>query len=86
LYRRLDDLHFNLIVTGQAAPTVSGDLVRVHAATANAANATELARVGIAGPAYYLLRPDGHVGLAGTLFDASVMSRYLADCGLRASA
>jgi hypothetical protein len=73
-------------VTGQAAPTVSDDLVRVHAVTANAANATELARVGIAGPAYYLLRPDGHVGLAGTLFDVSVMSRYLADCGLRASA
>ena len=44
----------------------------------------ELARAGIAGPAFYLLRPDGHVGLAGTRVDVEVIRRYLAQRSIRA--
>ena len=71
LYRELDDTRFNLLVIGQAAPSVSlGDLVKMHVVAQDPANTAELARVGIGGPSFYLLRPDGHVGLCGASFDA----------------
>ncbi|HZS69692.1 MAG TPA: hypothetical protein VFA72_21475, partial [Burkholderiales bacterium] len=70
-------------VIGQPAPTAQvlglGDLVRVHAVSDDPANAAELARVHISAPAFYLLRPDGHVGLAGTRFDAEAVKRYMAE-------
>ena len=81
LSQKLDDTRFNLLVIGQPAPSVEaglGDLLRVHAVPGDPANSTELARVGIPGPAFYLLRPDGHVGLAGTRVDADTVRRYLA--------
>jgi len=83
LFEQLDDMRFNLLVIGQPAPTAQvlglGDLVRVHAVPDDPANAAELARVHISAPAFYLLRPDGHVGLAGTRFDAEAVRRYMAE-------
>ncbi|MEZ5446501.1 MAG: FAD-dependent monooxygenase [Gammaproteobacteria bacterium] len=88
LYRQLDDLHFHLLVFGQPLPagTAAGyaDLVQIHAVPADADNERELARAGIAGPTYYLLRPDGYIGLAGTELDAGAVSRYLAGRHLHA--
>jgi 2-polyprenyl-6-methoxyphenol hydroxylase-like FAD-dependent oxidoreductase len=83
LYQKLDDTRFNLIVTGQPAPATGalalGDLLRTHVIPNDPANDRELARARISGPAFYLLRPDGHVGLAGTRFEADAVNAYLAD-------
>ncbi len=77
LFRKLDDLHFQLVVAGQPAPA-AGDLVKVHAIPSNAANDAELARARIPATSYYLLRPDGHIGLCGVRFDAGVLAQYFA--------
>jgi hypothetical protein len=81
LFDRLDDTRFNLLVFGQPAPPAEalgvGDLCVVHEVQ-HAANAAELGGAGIAGPAFYLLRPDGHVGLAGRRLDADSVKRYFA--------
>jgi hypothetical protein len=85
LFQKLDDTRFNLLVIGQPperAPDL-GELLSVHALPDDPANAAELARVGISGPAFYLLRPDGYVGLAGTRLEQGVVSRYLAERHLR---
>jgi hypothetical protein len=37
----------------------------------------------LTGPAFYLLRPDGHVGLAGRELEATAVTRYLAEHHLR---
>ena len=78
LYRELDHTRFNLIVIGQAiAPKDLDELVKLHIVAQDEANAAELARVAIAGPSFYLLRPDGHVGLCGAILDPAGITRYL---------
>jgi hypothetical protein len=87
LFQKLDDTCFNLLVIGQPAPSAEviglGDLLRMHAIPDDSANTAELARVGITGPAFYLLRPDGYVGLAGTRCDAGTVRRYFEERHLR---
>jgi 2-polyprenyl-6-methoxyphenol hydroxylase-like FAD-dependent oxidoreductase len=82
LFDALDDTRFNLLVVGQHAPPDGlanlGDLLRVHAVVGDAANDRELARARIPQPSFYLLRPDGHVGLAGARLDADATARYVA--------
>jgi 2-polyprenyl-6-methoxyphenol hydroxylase-like FAD-dependent oxidoreductase len=82
LFERLDDTRFNLLVIGQPAPSGDrlgyGDLLAVHAVPSEPENLSELARASITGPAYYLLRPDGHVGLAGLRFDEAAVRRWFA--------
>ena len=81
---------FNLLVVGQSPPSAEtlglGELLHVHAITDDPANLAELARVGISGSAFYLLRPDGHVGFAGTRLDANAVKRYLSERHVRLSA
>ena len=81
LFQKLDDTRFNLLVIGQPAPIAGtlglGDLIRVHAIPDDPANADELARIHVTGPAFYLLRPDGHIGLAGRQLEAAAVTRYL---------
>jgi 2-polyprenyl-6-methoxyphenol hydroxylase-like FAD-dependent oxidoreductase len=83
LFRKLDDTRFNLLIIGQTAPSHAslriGDLLHVYEISDDAANAQELSRAYITGPAFYLLRPDGHVGLAGTRVDAAAIVRYMDD-------
>lgn len=84
LFDRLDDTRFNLIAIGHAAsdadaPSLDG-LVRVHVIPADPANDVELTRAQIAQPSFYLLRPDGHVGLCGTRLDAAAVARYASEC------
>jgi 2-polyprenyl-6-methoxyphenol hydroxylase-like FAD-dependent oxidoreductase len=83
LFARLDDTRFNLLLLGQPAPSAipsgSRDLLLVHAVPADPANDGALARAGIPTPSFYLLRPDGHIGLAGARLDAELLPRYLSE-------
>ncbi len=83
LFETLDDTRLDLIVIGQpaegAAALAAGELIRVHVVPAEPANERELARAEIPRRSYYLLRPDGHVGLCGERFDAATVERYLTE-------
>jgi hypothetical protein len=83
LFARLDDTRFHLIVFGQPSDSCSlpgfGDLVVVHRVPDGPVNDRECARARIPRPSFYLLRPDGHVGLAGLRPDSAVLNRYLSD-------
>jgi hypothetical protein len=83
LFAALDDTVYNLLAIGQPAPARLDGLVRIHEVPFDDRNRRALAAAGIPGPCCYLLRPDGHVGLAGTRLDAPVIERYLARTGLR---
>jgi 2-polyprenyl-6-methoxyphenol hydroxylase-like FAD-dependent oxidoreductase len=88
-FERFADTHFHLLLVGQAAPagklSAIARLLRVHRVEPGAANDAELARASIPVPSYFLLRPDGHIGLCGLrLDDAAPIEAYFADCiGLR---
>jgi 2-polyprenyl-6-methoxyphenol hydroxylase-like FAD-dependent oxidoreductase len=91
LYEKLDDARWTLIVIGQAAPveTTRGfeDLVCIHSVVTDPANDAELTRARIAKPSFYLVRPDGHIGLCGGRLGASDVSDYLSEVvGLRVGA
>jgi 2-polyprenyl-6-methoxyphenol hydroxylase-like FAD-dependent oxidoreductase len=87
LFQRLDDTRFNLLVVGQPAPSAEtfglGDLLRVHAIPRDDNNAKTLASVSIMDRAFYLLRPDGHVGLAGVDLDVAAVKRWFSDNHIR---
>ena len=87
LFQKLDDTRFNLLAIGQPASAAGapglGDLLMTHVIPADPANDQELARAGISGPAYFLLRPDGHIGLAGARLEAGAVNRYLAGSYMR---
>ena len=51
----------------------------VHVVADDPANDRELARARIPKPSFYLLRPDGHVGLAGTRLEAGALKRFMAE-------
>jgi hypothetical protein len=42
-------------------------------------NDRERDRAGIPSPSFYLLRPDGHVGLSGVRLEADTMARYFTE-------
>jgi len=82
LYQKLDDTRFNLLVFGQAPdagaiPTELRDLLRVHLIAACPQTDAELTRASIPRSTFYLLRPDGHVGLCGAELRTSEIVRYL---------
>jgi hypothetical protein len=87
LFQKLDDTRYNLIVIGQPAPSQEaagfGDLLSTQVIPDDAHNALELARARIPGQAFYLLRPDGHVGLAGTRLEPDAVTRYLSERCIR---
>ena len=83
LFAQFDDTRFNLLLFGQTAPASipggAADLILTHVIPADPANDRELARAGIPMPSFYLLRPDGHIGLAGAAFDPGLVQRYLTE-------
>src|SRR5437899_109281 len=83
LFGELAATRFTLIVIGQVSPSSGvpelGDLLRIHEVPSDPATDRELARAHIPRPSFYLLRPDGHVGLAGTHLDAVAATRYIAE-------
>jgi 2-polyprenyl-6-methoxyphenol hydroxylase-like FAD-dependent oxidoreductase len=83
LYQKLDDTRFTLIVIGQPAPAsgipaLDGAL-QTLTIPVNAENRAELARVNVPETAFYLLRPDGYVGLAGVHLDMAEVNRYISE-------
>ena len=70
-------------VSGSLAPASAtigiGDLLRVHAIPDDPVNDAELARVQIPQPSFYLLRPDGYIGLCGAGLEAAAVKRYLSE-------
>ena len=83
LFAKLDDTRFNLLLIGQPSSSVElpgfHDRLRVLALPSDSANDKEFARQRIPQPSFYLLRPDGHVGLAGTHLDVAAASRYVSE-------
>jgi 2-polyprenyl-6-methoxyphenol hydroxylase-like FAD-dependent oxidoreductase len=80
LFDRLDDTRFNLLVIGQSISAgnrlTSSERLKLHTIPLDRDNAAALSGASIAGAAFYLLRPDGHVGLAGTRFDESAVMQW----------
>jgi len=83
LFQKLDDTRLNLIVMGQPSPPEGaldlGDLLRIHPIPIDPFNDAELARAQIPQPSFYLVRPDGHVGLCGVHLDAAAARRYVSE-------
>jgi len=82
LFQKLEDTHFNLIVIGQPAPQ-EGELslgadCRIHVIPGDSANDLELARARIPSPSYFLVRPDGYIGLCGSRLEAETVRDYAA--------
>ena len=79
----LDDLHFHILLFGQPAPDdvigELGELVRVHVVPEHPANDRQLADKHIPKPSFYLLRPDGHIGLAGMRPEPADVAEYLSE-------
>jgi hypothetical protein len=83
LFATMDDTRFTLLVIGQPAPPGGvaglGDLLRTLVVSGNPSNDRELDRARIPRPAFYLLRPDGHIGLAGGRLEAATVARYVSE-------
>src|SRR5438094_9749238 len=81
LFEKLDDTRFHLLLIGQGMPPSGirelGDLLRILEVPSDPANDRALARARIPRVSSYLLRPDGHVALAGTHVDAAAVTRYV---------
>ena len=78
LFSALDDTRFQLIVISQPAETAElPELAPTLAASDDPHNDAELRRARIPTPSFYLLRPDGHIRLAGARLDPSALSRYM---------
>lgn len=81
LYRELDDTRFNLLLIEQSATSFHPNAaawMNTLVVPCDADNRAELARANILGPSFYLLRPDGHVGLCGGECDGAALANYLA--------
>jgi 2-polyprenyl-6-methoxyphenol hydroxylase-like FAD-dependent oxidoreductase len=83
LYQALDDMRFNLLVFGQSAPSpeslAMGELLLILPIPAGQDNQRELEDAQVPVPSFYLLRPDGYVGLCGTGCEVAAVKRYLSD-------
>jgi len=81
MFDALDDTCFHLLLFGQPLPPAGlpslGGLLRVECLPHDPGNDAELRRAGIPQPAYYLVRPDGHIGLCGTQLDPATVAGYL---------
>ncbi len=80
IFEKLDDTHFHLILFGQPPlPEGSpgfGELLQIHSVPSDPANDKELARTKIPQPSFYLVRPDGYVGLCGTRLKGGGLRDY----------
>ena len=60
-----------------AAP--AGDLWQSHEIPSTPANDAELAHAGIPATSFYLVRPDGHIGLCGMRLEVGQIERYFSE-------
>jgi hypothetical protein len=77
LFERLDDTRWTLLVFGQPAPTTA---LPVLMAAADPRNDQTLASVHIPQPSFFVLRPDGYIGLCGTALASDTLARYFTQC------
>jgi hypothetical protein len=72
LFEVIDDTGFTLVLAGQPAPSSglggAGEWVRTLAIPDDSENRRALEHRGIPKTAYYLVRPDGYIGLCGGRF------------------
>lgn len=88
LYQWLDDTRCHLLVFGQSLPSDElrsfGGLLQMHEIPELPENDAARAAANLPRRSFYLLRPDGHIGLCGERLDPAAISRYLEDdLGLR---
>jgi hypothetical protein len=80
LFQKFNDTHFHLVLVGQLAPGGDplgfGDLLRIHEIPGDPVNDQELGRARIPAPSFYLIRPDGYIGLCGTRCVAQQVASY----------
>jgi hypothetical protein len=79
LFATLDDTHFHLLAFGQLLPVGLpdfGGILATHAVPSDPANDAALAHAKIPQPSFYLIRPDGYVGLCGVTLDAASIESY----------
>jgi 2-polyprenyl-6-methoxyphenol hydroxylase-like FAD-dependent oxidoreductase len=79
LFATLDDTHFHLFAFGQPRPVDVpdfGGLIAMHAVPDDATNDAALAHAKIPQPSFYLVRPDGYVGLCGATLDTESIESY----------
>jgi 2-polyprenyl-6-methoxyphenol hydroxylase-like FAD-dependent oxidoreductase len=82
LYGALDDTHFHLLSFGQQPPEPalpSNGLLRIHSLPRDPANDAELARAHIPNDSFFLVRPDGYIGLCGTRLEGAAVQRYISE-------
>jgi hypothetical protein len=76
-------MHFNLILIGQPPLPEDAmdfdDLLRIHVFPPDPANDAEPAHAQIPRPSFYLVRPDGHVGLCGARLEVGEIARYFSE-------
>jgi 2-polyprenyl-6-methoxyphenol hydroxylase-like FAD-dependent oxidoreductase len=83
VFEKMNDTRFTLLVFGQpgpaGAPAGFRDLVDLLVVPPTLENELALQAASITGPAYYLVRPDGHIALAGSRFSESDVRLWFAD-------
>jgi 2-polyprenyl-6-methoxyphenol hydroxylase-like FAD-dependent oxidoreductase len=86
VFERFDDTRFTLLVIGQPAPAAEStgfaNHLDIHSVPFDGANAAALAAASISAPSYFLLRPDGHIGLAGVHYDEGAVERWFERAGV----
>jgi hypothetical protein len=53
--------------------------MRIHVVPADPGNDAELVSAQIPQPSFYLVRPDGHIGLCGARLEAAAVQRYVSE-------
>jgi 2-polyprenyl-6-methoxyphenol hydroxylase-like FAD-dependent oxidoreductase len=76
LLPQLGDLDFQLICFGQSSPGIQNAFLKISEIPGDE-NRPEFEQAQVPFPSFYLLRPDGHVGLCGRQADAATITRYL---------
>ena len=81
LYQALDDKRFNMLIFGEAGVGCRdlggiGEFVTERTIPMTPDNKRVMARFGISEQSFFLLRPDGHIGLCGSRPDASAIQHY----------
>ena len=79
LFKKLNDTQFNLLLIGQppfAELSDYGDLLSTHSIPVDPSNTQELTREHIPQLSFYLIRPDGYVGLCGIRLQPANIKTY----------
>ena len=84
IFSKLDDRRFNLLVFGSRERNVKlenlSHLVTPWFIPDDAENKAKLERSGIPEASFFLVRPDGHIGLCGATAASAGVRDYLSDC------